>query len=54
MYHLTYLMSFRLSGISRKEVLEFMDGCGDISNLKIDSAETTNRRAVFVFWASTS
>ena len=37
-------------GITRKEALEFMDGCGDISNLKIDSAETTNRRAVFVFW----
>lgn len=37
-------------GITRKDALEFMDGCGDISNLKIDSAETTNRRAVFVFW----
>ncbi|KAK3915702.1 Nucleolin 1 [Frankliniella fusca] len=37
-------------GITRKEALEFMDGCGNISNLKIDSAETTNRRAVFVFW----
>lgn len=37
-------------GITRKDALEFMEGCGDISNLKIDSAETTNRRAVFVFW----
>ena len=52
MYISDILFWSELSGISRKEVLEFMEGCGDISNLKIDSAETTNRRAVFVFWAS--